>query len=209
MLEENFRDVAHSNQVPRNTVQDDWRTPEASQTTTAPFPSSPAAGQTLDIPERACGEASLFARKAVDMCAFRPRSGEPACLRSIVFSIALIVESHIGSTGLMNLIMGISSAEASKSSVPFACTNDCSRSFQKFVKMSFRISSRVRCHTSRGPESERFCARRRARSKATQHITRECRNSFAPPRTSHIPSSGRRQFFPSHSRMRWTSCHPA
>ena len=99
-------------------------------------------------------------------------------------------------------IIGINIADASKSFVPFACTNDCSSGSQKFVKISFRISSRVRCQTSRGPESERFNARRNARSKATQHITGECRNSLCPPRTSHIPSSGRRQFFPSHSNTR-------
>jgi hypothetical protein len=51
----------------------------------------------------------------------------------------------------MNLIMGISSVEASTSCVPFDCTNDCSRSSQKLLKMSFRISSRQRCHASRGP----------------------------------------------------------
>ena len=157
--------------------------------------------QTFDIPERAGGEASFCARQAVHMGAFNFVTADK--VSSIRWSsIALIVESHIGSTGLINLIIGISSAEASKSFVPFACTKDCSSSSQKFVKISFRISSRVRCQTSRGPDSERFKARRNARSKATQHITRECRNSLGPPRTSHMPSSGRRQFFPSHSNRR-------
>ena len=68
----------------------------------------------------------------------------------------------------MNLIMGISSVEASPSCVPFDCTNDCSRSSRKLLKMSFRSSSRQRCHVSSGPDRERFCARRKARSKATQ-----------------------------------------
>ena len=33
---------------------------------------------------------------------------------------------------------GISRAEASNSSVPFACTNDCSRSLQKFLNTATR-----------------------------------------------------------------------
>src|SRR6185312_1701570 len=78
--------------------------------------------------------------------------------------------SHIGSTGLTNRIMGISSTEASKFFVPLDCTKDCRWSSQKFVKMSARISSRVRCQASSGPESDRFWARRKARSKATQQI---------------------------------------
>ena len=45
----------------------------------------------------------------------RPRGSQPHS------SIVLIVDSHIGSSGLMNLIMGISSVEASASSVPFDC----------------------------------------------------------------------------------------
>src|SRR5262249_17461370 len=99
-------------------------------------------------------------------------------------------------------------ADASKSFVPLVCTKDCISLSQKFVKISLRISSRVRCHVSSGPERERLCARRKARSKATQDMTRECRNSLGPPRTSHIPSSERSQLLPSHSRRRCTSCHP-
>src|SRR5213080_810459 len=85
----------------------------------------------------------------------------------------------MGSTGLMNRMSGISRTDASRFFVPFDCTNDCKSLSQKFVKMSFRIASRVRSQASNGPGRERFCASRSARSKATQHIKRECRNSRA------------------------------
>src|SRR5437660_9939176 len=118
-----------------------------------------------------------------------------------------MVESHIGSTGLMNLIIGISIAEASRFLVPFTCTNDCKSSSQKSRKMLFRISSRVRRHSSKGASNDRFSASRSARSHATQHIKRECRHSFGPPPTSHVPSAGRFHFCPHHASLRRTSTH--
>src|SRR5205814_7299621 len=45
-----------------------------------------------------------------------------------------------------------------------------------------------------GAGNERFDARRMPRSSATQHKTREWRNSCSPPRTSQIPASGRCQW---------------
>jgi hypothetical protein len=48
-----------------------------------------------------------------------------------------------------------------------------------------------------------------ARSKATQHIRRECRNSLRPPRTSHIPSSGSRQCSESQRMICIILCQPS
>src|SRR4029450_9613112 len=56
------------------------------------------------------------------------------------------------------------------------------------------IGSRTRPDRDRGAGNERFDARRRPRSSATQHKTRAWRNSCRPPRTSQIPVSGRCQW---------------
>ena len=139
----------------------------------------------LDIPEGTHVEGALGALQSIDPVPFEYLWTK---LSSISFSpTAFSVDSHRGSVGLMNRTRGIIRQDASNSEEPLLCTKLPSFLFQKSLWMLLYISSRLLLQRTKGAGKLRFLASLIARSRATQHMSRECRNFFLVPRISHIP----------------------
>ena len=125
-----------------------------------------------------------------------------------VSSIARSVESQRGSVGADELDQRHQQRSPRRaSSFPCAARMPAApdpRSSCRCPRRSRRGSPR---HCSNGYGNERRSARRIARSTATQHISREYRNSCRPPRTSHMPSSGSCQWSVTQSTRRTRLSH--
>jgi hypothetical protein len=76
---------------------------------------------------------------------------------------------------------------ASRSSEPKAWAKAPARSLQPRSRMAARIFSRVAVHSSIRSVASSGSPRAMARSRATQHISLEYRNSRGSPRISQIP----------------------